>query len=149
MTKRLPITLLAAAALIAPATARANPPDTTNLRHALKVSAIRDHQRALWQIAKQHGGTRASSTPGYTASLEYIVSQLPKGAYRITRQEFDFPYFEEVSPSEFAQTAPVPTTYEVDVDFTIMEYSGSAPGGVTGALVPVDVTLPPPAVPGR
>ena len=148
MTKRLSITLLAAAALIAPASAHANPPDTTNLRHALKVSAIRDHQRALWQIAKQYGGTRASSTPGYTASVEYIVSQLPKGAYRITRQEFDFPYFEEVSPSEFAQTAPVPTTYEVDVDFTIMEYSGSAPGGVTGALVPVDVTLPPPAVPG-
>lgn len=147
VTKRLSITLLAAA-LIAPAAAHANPPDTTNLRHAVTVKAIRDHQRALWQIAKRNGGTRVSPSPGYTASVDYVVSQLPKDAYRITRQEFEFPFFQELSPAEFAQTAPVPTTYALNVDFAIMEYSGSAPAGVTGTLVPVDLILPPPPAPG-
>ena len=37
---------------------------------------VRGHQLALQQIADQHGGTRAAGTPGYGASVEYVVERL-------------------------------------------------------------------------
>ena len=117
--------------------------DSTNLRNAVTIEAIRGHLRELQRVANRNGGTRASGTPGYGASADYVVSQLPAGAYSITRQVFEFPFFEELSDAALAQVTPVATEYTLGSDFLSMEYSGSAPGGVTGPLVEVDLALPP------
>jgi hypothetical protein len=58
--------LLAAlsASVALPATA-AVPTDSTNLRNAVTVEAVRAHQAALQAIADANDGTRASGTPGF------------------------------------------------------------------------------------
>lgn len=117
--------------------------DSTNLRNAVTIDAIRGHLRELQRVANRNGGTRASGTPGYGASADYVVSQLPAGAYSVTRQVFEFPFFEELSDASLVQVTPVATEYTLGSDFLSMEYSGSAPGGVTGPLVEVDLALPP------
>ncbi len=138
------------AALMAAITALAAVPalgqeivDSTNFRNAVTLKNVRAHQRALQAIANSNGGTRASGTPGFDASVDYVVSQLPAGAYAISRQTFPFSLFEELSPAEFAQVAPGTKTYVLGEDFLTMEYSGTAPAGVTATLQAVDLVLPP------
>src|SRR5262245_28758287 len=43
--------------------------DSSALRAAVKLPAIRAHQQALDKIANKNGGTRASGTPGFGASV--------------------------------------------------------------------------------
>ena len=117
--------------------------DSTNFRNAVTLENIRAHQRALQRIANRSDGTRASGTPGYARSADYVVSQLPASAYAINRQVFEFSLFEELTPAELARVAPSMATYTLGEDFFTMEYSGSAPDGVTAPVEGVDLQLPP------
>jgi Zn-dependent M28 family amino/carboxypeptidase len=111
------------------------------LREAVTLKNIRKHQQALQRIADANGGTRASGTPGYDRSVDYVVRQLRDAKYNPTVVPFDFDFFRELAPAVLAQTAPTPTTYQTGT-FT---YSGS--GDVTAAVTPVDVTIPPTPAP--
>ncbi|HEX6015609.1 MAG TPA: M28 family metallopeptidase [Geminicoccaceae bacterium] len=108
------------------------PTDSTNLRNALTVENIRAHQQALQEIADENDGTRASGTPGYDDSADYVAAQLEAAGYDVTRQPFTFPFFQELSDAEFEQVSPTAETYELSVDFLTMEYSGS--GDVTAPV---------------
>jgi hypothetical protein len=44
--------------------------DTSKLRDHVKLSKMVKHLQALQAIADANGGTRASGTPGYDASVE-------------------------------------------------------------------------------
>ena len=94
-------------------------------------------------IADANDGTRASGTPGYAASRDYIVSQLEKAGYEPRVQEFDFAFYRQLTPATFEQTAPTPTTYVDGTDFSLMTYSGS--GDVTAPVQAVDLNLANPA----
>jgi Zn-dependent M28 family amino/carboxypeptidase len=134
------------AALAAPAFAGAST-DTSGLRDAVTVEGLREHQRALQRIANQNGGTRASGTPGYDASAEYVMGVLEDAGYKVSQQFFDYELFRELSPSTLTVDPAGPTApYVDDEDFTVMEYSGN--GQAQGTLQAVDVVLPPPAAPG-
>ena len=89
-----------------------------------------------------NGGTRASGTPGYDASVAYVANRLENAGYEVTEQEFEFPFFQELAAAELSQVTPTPTDYETST----YDYSGS--GDVTGTLTPIDVQVPPPAEPG-
>ncbi len=102
------------------------------------VDGVMQHLINLEEIGDDHG-SRASGTPGYAASKDYVVKKLRKSGYDPTVQEFDFPFFEQLAPSTFEQTAPTPTTYVEDTDFALMTYSGS--GDVTAAVEAVDLNL--------
>jgi Zn-dependent M28 family amino/carboxypeptidase len=136
--------VLAAAVLalaIAPSAVAKDPNHVSkSLRKAVTLSGIREHQQALQNIATMNGGTRASGTPGYEASVAYVVDRLRRAGYDPQVQQFDFKAFEELAPATFAQVSPTPRTYTAD-EFQIMSYSGS--GDVTGTLAPVDLVLPP------
>ena len=121
----------------------ATPSDTRALRNAVSPAGIMEHQSAFQAIADMNGGTRASGTPGYDASLAYVKERLDETGYFDTRvQEFDFDFFEETAPAQFQRLAPSARTYELSDDFLTMEYSGS--GDVTGSIVPTnDIVLPP------
>jgi Zn-dependent M28 family amino/carboxypeptidase len=95
---------------------------------------------ALQGIADANGGTRASGTPGYAASVAYVVAEARKAGLTVATQDFTFPFFQENSAS-LAQIAPTPTTYVEGTDFATMTFSGA--GDVTGTAVPVDLLLPP------
>jgi Zn-dependent M28 family amino/carboxypeptidase len=120
--------------------------DTVNskkLRDAVTVGGILGHERALQRIANTNGGTRASGTPGYAASAAYVKNTLKAAGYRVTEQQFTFPFFRELAPATLAQVTPTPATYET----ATFSFSGS--GEVTGTVVPTnDVLIPPPATPG-
>jgi Zn-dependent M28 family amino/carboxypeptidase len=142
------ITLLATALLTlamlgaAPAALADPVSDSAKLREAVTLKNIRKHQQALQDIASANGGTRASGTPGYDRSVDYVVRQLRDAKYTPTVVPFDFDFFRELTPATLAQTAPTPTTYQTGT-FT---YSGS--GDVTAGVTAVDVQVPPPATPG-
>ena len=74
---------LVAAVLGAPAAQAATPSE--KLSQKVSVGAIVQHLEALQQIADENGGNRASITPGYTASVDYVVGQAPGGRLRRDR----------------------------------------------------------------
>ena len=90
------------------------------------------------RIANQNGGTRASGTPGYDASADYVAGRLRAAGYTVTEQEFVFPFYRELSPAVLEQVSPTPTDYETGT----FDFSGT--GDVTGVVVPTnDLVIPP------
>ncbi|SFM33685.1 M28 family metallopeptidase [Marinobacter zhejiangensis] len=135
------VALIAAAASLP--TYSATSVDTYTLREAVTVDGVRSHQAAFQAIADANGGTREASSPGYQASVAYVVEQMVAAGYDVTIQDFDYPFFEENSAAVMEQLAPNPTVYpyfEVD-GFATMTYSGS--GDATGLAEAVDLLLPP------
>ena len=93
----------------------------------MTVNGILQHERAFQRIANDNGGTRASGTPGYDASADYVVDRLERAGYAVRRQEFTFPFFRELAPASLTRLTPDPDkTYATET----LEYSGS--GDVTG-----------------
>lgn len=115
--------------------------DSSALRNAVTAESAIEHLEALQSIANSNNGIRASGTPGYTPSADYVADLMAGAGYNVTRQEFQFPFFRELSPPVLEQTAPGAISYVEGVDFQSMEYSGS--GDVTGLVQAVDLLLPP------
>jgi aminopeptidase S len=91
------LTLVAACSLVSvepPPTARQSPPssdatasDGPSVRQlADEVSDARavKHLQALQQIADEHGGNRAAGTPGYDASVRYVVGVLRRAGFEVS-----------------------------------------------------------------
>ncbi|BFU44919.1 M28 family metallopeptidase [Krasilnikovia sp. MM14-A1004] len=135
-----------ALSLVTLGAAPANAVDRVNskrLRDAVTVNGILGHERVLQRIASQNGGTRASGTPGYAASAAYVKDTLTAAGYRVSEQEFTFPFFRELAPPTLAQLTPAPADYATKT----FDLSGS--GDVTGTVTPTtDVQVPAPATPG-
>ena len=137
--------LLASTFLVTPASARSHP-DVGDFRRAVTVRGIVHHLDALADIANDNGGTRASGTPGYEDSVDYVVHRLRRAGYRPTVQAFEFPFFQQTGPSTFEKTAPDAQIYAEGSDFFLMDFSGT--GDVTAGLQPTnDIVIPPGAEP--
>ena len=121
-------------ALLVPQTAASV--DTSRLRHDVKVNKIKQHLRELQRIADRNGGTRASGLPGYAASEEYVADVLRREGYRVTVQDFEFPFFRELATPTFERVSPDPHAFVASTDFFTMTYSGS--GNANARIVPVD-----------
>ena len=120
--------------------------DSSALRDAVTLQAIRAHQQALADFAAANGGTRVANSPGYDASVRYIEEKLRDAGYQVTVQPFHFLLFEETSPPTLVQTAPGSTTYAPGTDFLTVRYSGS--GSLEGVIVPTaDLVMPASAEP--
>ncbi|TQS40402.1 M28 family peptidase [Cryptosporangium phraense] len=104
------------------------------------VEGVLSHLRAFQKIADSSGNTRmAGPGKGYPRSIDYVEEQLRGAGYRVTRQRFDYPYFEERHPTTFRRGSH---TYRSPADFQILSFAGS--GTVDAPVVPVDVDLTPP-----
>ncbi len=90
------------------------------------------HLEALQAIADANGGTRASGTPGYDASADYVAGLLETAGFAVERQVFEFSLFTEVSSALTVDGAAIETQ--------TFEYSGSGEV-VDGNVVPVDLAL--------
>ena len=112
--------------------------ESAKLRAAVTLHNVFDHLEGLQDAADANGGNRASGTPGYEASGQYIEDQLRRAGYKPVRQDFSYDQF-VVAGESLEQTAPTPTVYTAGTDFTTMTYSGS--GDVTAAVTPVDLIL--------
>jgi aminopeptidase Y len=145
----------AAVACVAPAAAYAAPPAApagpaacgtrVNNTHALlaeciTVAGVREHQTALQRVADSHHGTRVSGSPGYDASVDYVVQRLRAAGYTPDVRPFTFTTFVSLRPALLERLSPAPAGAVAN---TILDYSGG--GDVTAALTaltasPVDVT---------
>jgi Zn-dependent M28 family amino/carboxypeptidase len=109
------------------------------LLECIRLGEVREHQAALQAIADANDGNRFSGTPGYDASVDYVVEKLEAAGYDPMVQAFDYLAFEVVGPSTLQQIAPNPVTYVEGVDFGVITQSD--PGDVTAAVTPVDLQL--------
>ena len=140
--------LLLAAAVIALAlpalSSTAVGTDTTALRNAVTVAGVMEHEEQLQNIADANGGTRASGTPGYAASVDYVAG-LPTGAgYDVTVQNFTYDQF-VLNSSAFERVSPDPKVYAegLDAEYEVMDYSGA--GDFTAPLALAGgITIPSP-----
>jgi Zn-dependent M28 family amino/carboxypeptidase len=101
----------------------------------VRVSEVREHQAAFQAIADENGGTRAAGTPGYTASVDYVVDTLEAAGWNVELDEFPFTFF---PPPTLRQLTPVAATYETGT------FTGTGAGEVSGPVIPVDINLVPP-----
>jgi Zn-dependent M28 family amino/carboxypeptidase len=137
---------LAVTLLLAPVAAAARDPNQVSrkLREAVTAEGIGQHLQALQAIATANGGTRASGTPGYAASRDYVVDRLEAAGLDVTVQQFDFDFFRKTGPASFSRTSDDPDTVFVEgEDFEVLDYSGN--GTASGTVQAVDVNFADPS----
>ena len=91
----------------------------------IRSPGLREHLRALQEIADENDGNRAAGTPGSEASAEYVAGRLREDGWRVELDAVTFPYFDERSP-------PRLDDLEEGSDFRTLSYSGS--GRVEGRV---------------
>lgn len=96
-----------------------------------KVTAegMSTHLRALQAIANAHNGNRAAGTPGYDASVDYVVKALHNKGFEVSTQQLERLY-------NVSQGKPLLTvagrSYPVDQASLLVR---TPPAGLTGQLV--------------
>jgi aminopeptidase Y len=113
------------------------------LLQCVTLEGVREHQAALQAIADANGGIRTSGTPGYDASVDYVVDRMTAAGYDVTVQPFEFLAFIQLGPSTLEQVAPGSATYleGTGPGFDYATMSNSAPGDATAAVTAVDIQL--------
>lgn len=107
------------------------------LLECITLDGVRRHQAALQSAADANGGIRAAGTPGYDASVEYVVSVLEAAGYTPELNEFDYVF---QPPATLTQTAPALIDHETGA------FTGSGSGLIeNGNVIPVDLNLADPA----
>lgn len=107
----------------------------TQLRDRTTVEAMTGHLKKLQDIANSHGGTRAIGTPGYDASVDYVVESLRAKGFDVETPEFQ--------TRVFTHGDPTLTVGGDTVKAGVLRYSGGTPPeGVSGPMVaaPADDT---------
>jgi Zn-dependent M28 family amino/carboxypeptidase len=105
------------------------------LQECVTVEGVREHQAALHAIADANGGIREAGTPGYDASVDYVVDVMEAAGWEVELHVFPFTF---VPPATLQQTAPINANYETGA------FSGSGFGTFAGPVFPVDLALDPP-----
>lgn len=111
------------------------------LPRCMQASNIQYHLDRLYGIAEANDGNRAAGLPGYQATVDYVKTTLESAGYDVTIQQFPFNAFYPTGDGILQATAPTPTDYVWEEDFTYL--SQTEPGDVTGMAVVVDVQLGP------
>jgi len=129
--------VLLVGAVVAASPAAAGAPDPAQLAKKLvrdvTVNNINRHLIALQRIADQNGGTRASGTPGFDKSANYVADRLKAAGYTVQLQEFTFDFTQTL-----AQSASVVGNATLPLNPIVMLYSGNTPvGGIEAPLTTV------------
>ena len=102
----------------------------TALRNRVTTDAMMAHLSKLQDIANANNGTRAVGTPGYEASIDYVVNTLRGKGFDVQTPEFSARVFH-------AEKGSVSLGGK-NFDARALEYSlGTPPDGVSGPLVSV------------
>ena len=109
------------------------------LLQCVSADGALEHLEAFQAIADTNGGNRASGTPGFDASRDYVVARMEAAGYDVTVTPFDFFAFDDPGGSVMEQVAPGQVVYVEDTDFVATPHS--VPGDVTAAVTAVDISL--------
>jgi Zn-dependent M28 family amino/carboxypeptidase len=124
------------------------PTDTSALRNAVTLEGVRAHQQQFQEFADLSGGTREASTLGFQLSADYVAGLMEAAGYEVTRQPFEYNYYEELGPPVVTGTSPgFPFIYTDGENISTMDYSGSGTvsgvvQGVNDNIVPLPVGQP-------
>lgn len=98
------------------------------LQHKVTTDAMMAHLSKLQDIANANNGTRAVGTPGYEASVDYVVNTLRNSGFDVQTPEFSARVFHGDKPEVTVGGRPV--------EGRALEYSPGTPqDGVSGPLV--------------
>jgi Zn-dependent M28 family amino/carboxypeptidase len=115
------------------------------LRSALSPDAIRADLSALERIADANNGVRADGTPGYDASVAYVVDELRKSGYSPTLQKVMIPYFRQLGPGTLQVAGGNGTGFSGERDFRAALFSPSGDVTATVAAIGFDKSVDPTA----
>ena len=113
------------------------------LRNAVTVTGVRQHQKNWQAIADNHDGTRVAGSEGYRACVDYVRSQMEQQGYVVSLQEFSFLQSVDNSSPELKQTGPEQRDFVVDTDFVAM--SGVGFSQIEAEIEAVDLQIPSPS----
>lgn len=124
----------------------------SELRGRLSVDAMVGHLAKLQEIADAHDGNRAVGTPGYDASVDYVVEVLRGKGFEVQTPEFQTRYFEagdaaltvggaEVKANPLAYTVGTPGVSGPLLAAPADETPGCAPDDYAGLSVKGSVVL--------
>jgi Zn-dependent M28 family amino/carboxypeptidase len=100
----------------------------TALQSKVTTDAMMAHLSKLQDIANANNGTRAVGTPGYEASVDYVVNTLRNSGFDVQTPEFSARVFHAEKPAVTVGGRPV--------EARALDYSlGTPPDGVSGPLV--------------
>jgi Zn-dependent M28 family amino/carboxypeptidase len=100
----------------------------TGVRNKVTTDAMMKHLAKLQDIANANNGTRAVGTPGYEASVDYVVKVLRDSGFEVQTPEFSARVFHAEKGSLSAGGK--------NLEARALDYSlGTPPEGVTGPLV--------------
>jgi Zn-dependent M28 family amino/carboxypeptidase len=100
----------------------------TRLHDKVTTDAMMARLSKLQDIANANNGTRAVGTPGYEATVDYVVNTLRGSGFDVQTPEF--------SARVFHADKPAVSVAGRTVEARALEYSlGTGPGGVSGPLV--------------
>ncbi len=116
---------------------------SAELRNAVTVDAIREHQRSLQTIADRNRGTRVSGSAGYAASVDYVRERMQQAGYQVTLQEFPLLTTSDHSPPMLRELTQAKKDYLADVDFASM--TGVGFSEVEAEIEAVDLLIPSPS----
>lgn len=102
----------------------------TTLHGKVTADAMMAHLSKLQDIANANNGTRAVGTPGYEASVDYVVNTLRNSGFDVQTPEFSARVFHGDKPTLTVGGATVEAR---PLDFSL----GTPPDGVGGPLVAV------------
>ncbi len=114
---------------------------TKKLLECVTLKGVRQHQAKFQRFADRGDGTRLAGTSGYDDSVEYVAEKLDDAGYKVEIQEFTFTGYRPLGPSTLEQTAPTPTTYVEETDYTLLDQTD--PGDVEAPVTAVDLMLGP------
>src|ERR1700742_4343795 len=98
------------------------------LHNKVTTDAMMAHLSKLQDIANANNGTRAVGTPGYDATVDYVVNTLRDTGFDVQTPEF--------SARVFHSDKPVLTVGGKPVESHPLDFSGPTPqDGVSGPLV--------------
>ncbi len=95
------------------------------------IEGVMEHLGAFQAIADANGGNRAAATPGYDASVDYVIEKLEAAGWQAERFAFDMDLVEVV----LQQLTPIAANYGT------LDVTGAGEGDVTGPVKPVDINL--------
>lgn len=107
----------------------------SGLRNKVTTDAMMTHLTKLQDIANANNGTRAVGTPGYQASVDYVVKTLRDSGFDVQTPEFSARVFHAEKPDLTVGGRPVEAHA---LDFSL----GTGPDGVSGPWSPPRPTTP-------
>lgn len=107
------------------------------LLECVTLDGVLEHEEAFQAIADANGGTRADRTPGYLASVDYVVDVLEDAGWQADVVPFTYPGLN----NSLTRLTPEPQkSYPLGARVT-----STGEGQVQGTVIPVDLSLANPA----